>query len=228
MARIHDGLARHGMAWFAHDQFKGKGQREKSWNSAAGENIILSIAIQPGTEITKKPFRMSAAIALLIVDFLKAVSSHNYCIKWPNDIYFNDRKAGGILIENVWSGNEWKWCVAGIGININQLQFPAELANPTSLYLITGNDYDVVALSRQLHNKIVSEIGNLVQQPNLIKSYNENLFAKDKQVLFSTPSESFVAEVAGVNEDGKLLLRDYPERAYAHGELVWEITGKSQ
>lgn len=228
MARIHDGLARHGMAWFAHDQFMGKGQREKSWNSAVGENIVLTIVIQPVPEIGRKPFLISAALALLVVDFLQTVSSHNFHIKWPNDIYHNDRKAGGILIENVWSGSEWKWCIAGIGININQVRFPAHLPNPTSLHLITGQHFDVVALSRQLHSKIVSDIGDLVQQPDLLKRYNEHLFARNQQVLFSTPSESFVAEVSGVNEEGKLLLKDYPERAYAHGELVWEITAKSR
>jgi BirA family biotin operon repressor/biotin-[acetyl-CoA-carboxylase] ligase len=132
MGKVHAGMAKHGQAWFANDQTAGKGQRGRTWASTPGENIILTVVIQPDALLTTKTFPFNAYIALTCLDFLQKTAGDHFSIKWPNDLYWCDRKAGGILIENVIQGTEWKWSVVGIGINVNQLTFPESVTNAVS------------------------------------------------------------------------------------------------
>ena len=85
------------------------------------------------------------------LDFFSKYIKENVKIKWPNDIFINDRKAGGILIENVIKGNLWQWAVIGIGLNINQENFEKENLKAISLKQITGKNYDVIELAKELH-----------------------------------------------------------------------------
>ena len=71
-------------------------------------------------------------------------------IKWPNDLYWRDRKAGGILVENIFRGSTWEWSIVGIGLNINQVKFPENLTNPVSFRQITGKTFQVLELSKEL------------------------------------------------------------------------------
>ncbi len=101
MAQVRTGLAKHGDGYFAMDQVKGKGQRGKTWITEPGTNIILTLVIQPSRLALSKQFSFSAAIALAVSDFFSKYAGAETSIKWPNDIYWRDRKAGGILIENI-------------------------------------------------------------------------------------------------------------------------------
>jgi BirA family transcriptional regulator, biotin operon repressor / biotin---[acetyl-CoA-carboxylase] ligase len=151
MARAHAGLAIQGDLFFAHEQWAGKGQRGKSWVSNRGENIILSLVLEPVFLPITQQFSLSMAVALAAHDlFAKYAGSQDTTIKWPNDIYWRDRKAGGILIENSFSGDRWVFAIVGIGININQVQFPETAKNPVSLKQITGKSFDAVGLAREL------------------------------------------------------------------------------
>ena len=120
MARIDDGLAKHGMVWFANEQTAGKGQRGKEWASEKGKNIAMSLVLSPEQLKLTSQFHLSAAVALACFEFLSGYIDGEAKIKWPNDLFWRDRKAGGILIENKLQGKTWKWAVVGIGININQ------------------------------------------------------------------------------------------------------------
>ncbi|HMX79677.1 MAG TPA: biotin--[acetyl-CoA-carboxylase] ligase, partial [Ferruginibacter sp.] len=143
MAQVHAGLANHGLAWFAQEQTAGKGQRGKRWQTGKGKNIAMSLVLEPERFGRVKPFLLSASIALACHAFFEKYAGPPTRIKWPNDLYWGDRKAGGILIENVYHGKNWKWAVAGTGININEDRFDPELINPVSLYQITGTQYNV-------------------------------------------------------------------------------------
>ena len=101
MQMVHARLAKHGDVWFALEQTNGKGQRGKSWQSRRGENILLSIVLQPSFLVPRRSFLLNAAIGMGIFDFYKEYAGHETRIKWPNDIYWRDRKAGGLLIENI-------------------------------------------------------------------------------------------------------------------------------
>ncbi|WP_315818363.1 biotin--[acetyl-CoA-carboxylase] ligase [Paraflavitalea speifideaquila] len=100
MAQATAGLASHGTVYFALQQTAGKGQRGKTWHTTPGENIMMSVVIQPQALITNQQFLLSAAIALGCYDFFKTYAGEETSIKWPNDIYWRDRKAAGILIES--------------------------------------------------------------------------------------------------------------------------------
>ena len=150
MGQVQASLAVHGTAWFAHKQTLGKGQRGKVWLSTEKENIILSIAIDPSPLSIANQFIISAIAALACVDLLKKYYSDYVKIKWPNDVFCGDRKAGGILIENVIQGKNWKFSIVGIGMNINQTNFPTDVVNATSLALLTGNQYDPIVLAQEL------------------------------------------------------------------------------
>ena len=94
MAKVHAGMASHGMAWFANEQTKGKGQRSKGWQAEPGKNIILSIVLKPLPIFRAQPFYLISLIALACAEFLEQNSSQNISIKWPNDLYWREERQG--------------------------------------------------------------------------------------------------------------------------------------
>ncbi len=223
MANVHAGLASHGMAWFANEQTHGKGQRSKGWQAEPGKNIILSIALNPPAVFRAQPFNLSCLVAVACAEFLQKNSNQEISIKWPNDIYWRDRKAGGILIENVFSGSEWKWAVVGTGININQTQFGAGLSSPVSLQEIAGKEFNPEVLARQLHQYILDKVNGSTEESMklLLLAYNDRLFKKGEQVKLKKDSAVFQTTVRGVNETGQLVTEDTMERIFDYGTVEW-------
>lgn len=223
MGQVHAGLAKHGMAWFANRQTAGKGQRGKAWQSSPGDSIILSIVIEPLPGTDAHQFSFNASIALACIDFLQSLTGEPFNVKWPNDIYWRDRKAGGILIENVLQGNQWKWSVVGVGININQTSFPTNLVNPVSLKDITGREYDTIALAKQLHTSILKRIEHLEDVPvvKIMQDYNAVLYKKDTEVQLRKNNIVFKTCIKEVDQFGNLLTRDVMERSFIFGEVEW-------
>ena len=144
MENVHARMAKHGKAYFSTNQIAGKGQRGKVWEAEKGQNIALSIVLEPSMLSIVQQFRLSTVVSLACFNFLSKYAGEETSIKWPNDIYWRDRKAGGVLIENILQGKDWKYSVVGIGININQTIFDPALPNPVSLKQITGKTFDPV------------------------------------------------------------------------------------
>jgi BirA family biotin operon repressor/biotin-[acetyl-CoA-carboxylase] ligase len=223
MAKVHAGMAKHGMAWFAYEQIAGKGQPGKNWESHNGQNITLSIVIKPSGVFSQRQFYFNAAVATVCNDFFKNYAGDEASIKWPNDIYWRDRKAGGILIENKWMGKNWKWAVIGIGININQTEFSNNLVNAVSLKQITGKNFDPVTLAKELYKMIIAFINGMTpnQLPGLLARYNECLFKMGQKVQLKKDGTIFETNIKGVNEHGQLLTEDTVERSFNFGEVEW-------
>lgn len=226
LGQIREGLAYHGLGIFAHEQVAGKGQRGKKWMASAGQNINLSLIIEPKDLTTGNLFALSALVAVVTREFLAAKAPGNWYIKWPNDIYLQDRKAVGMLIENIFSGQKWKWAVIGVGINVNQEAFPAELSRAVSLRQLTGKNYDCPDLARALAKELLKKIDDLIADLETnaaenLKKYNEHLFMKNQPVIFEQEENQFKAIVAEVTGEGKLLLKGAPRQEYAFGELNW-------
>jgi BirA family biotin operon repressor/biotin-[acetyl-CoA-carboxylase] ligase len=223
MGKVHAGLAKHGMVWFAHEQTAGKGQRGKKWQTGKGENIALSIVLVPEGLKVSQQFRVSVAVSLGCFDFFNCLCGANVFIKWPNDIYWRDRKAGGILIENVLQGKSWKYAVAGIGININQVQFDNSMRNPVSLKDITGKDHDTVALAKTLYKKIMIRVNDLreVDFLEMLKEYNEHLYKRNIDVELIKEGINFSTCIKGVNDQGRLLTTDIIDNEFDFGEVEW-------
>ncbi len=169
MAQIKEGLAKSGSCYRADFQTQGKGQHGRVWESSKGQNLLCTYILElKQLDSTKKwvpehQIGFSAAIALGIRDFYDALTNGDTKIKRPNDIYWRDRKAGGILIENLVRGTEWTWAVVGIGINVNQTQFSPDAPNPVSLKQITGRDWDIRSLQKELSSTLTTSIKNWLQ-----------------------------------------------------------------
>jgi BirA family biotin operon repressor/biotin-[acetyl-CoA-carboxylase] ligase len=223
MAKVHEGLATHGMAWFAHEQKAGKGQRGKEWVSDSGQNILLSIVIKPALIFRVRPFYLSALVALCCQEFLQKNTGQHFFIKWPNDLYWGDRKAGGILIENIFTGTEWKWAVVGIGINVNQQQFLTRGFSAVSLAEITSEVKDPVLLARQLHAYILDKFNFTTEHAmnEILSQYNNVLFKKNELVKLRKNFALFTTTIKGVNETGQLVTEDVMERHFNFGGVEW-------
>lgn len=197
-----------GQAWLALHQTSGKGQRGKQWQSKPGENIMMSIAFRPSGLLIADQFILSSSIALGSYDFVKNYAGSATRIKWSNDIYINDRKAGGILIENVIRGNKWMFAVAGIGINLNQESFSPDLPNPVSLCQITGRKHDLLKMAEELYSCIMDRL--FLMRPKdyeqLLKEYNLRLYRRGEKQQFVSKREKFEATIKRVEKDGKLVL----------------------
>lgn len=120
--------------WCSEFQTAGRGQRGNRWESGAGDNLTFSILFKPTTVPAAGQFIISQVASLGIVNYLRSCGVEAK-VKWPNDIYVGDRKICGMLIENILRGDKLAVAVCGIGLNLNQRTFPADIPNPTSLAL---------------------------------------------------------------------------------------------
>ena len=206
MARIHEGMASDGMVCLARNQWAGKGQRGKTWQSEPGQNLIMSLVIEPRSLVLSQQFLLSASAALGIMDLIHSFGNSNWTIKWPNDIYWNDRKAAGILVESVLKGKSWPFAVVGIGMNLNQDSFRPEISNAISLKQITGTQYDPVQFARELVPLIQNRISLLRKdQDQVLSDFNHYLYKRNKSVALKKGSEVVIAEIIGANEQGLLV-----------------------
>ena len=171
MDQIKQGLAKSGSCYTADFQTNGKGQHGRVWESSKGQNLLCSYILELNTLDALKNWTptdqigFSAAIALGARAFFAAFAGSETKIKKPNDIYFSDRKAGGILVENLVRGKEWTWTVIGIGMNINQSSFSSAAvnsvsSNPISLQEITNQSWDVKKMQQHLSEALTTAIQN--------------------------------------------------------------------
>jgi BirA family transcriptional regulator, biotin operon repressor / biotin---[acetyl-CoA-carboxylase] ligase len=185
MDQIKQGLAESGSCYTTDFQTNGKGQHGRVWESSKGQNLLCSYILELNTLDALKNWTptdqigFSAAIALGARAFFAGFAGSETKIKKPNDIYFSDRKAGGILIENLVRGKEWTWTVIGIGMNINQNSFSSAAvnsvsSNPISLQEITNKSWDVKQMQKHL-----SEALNNAIQDWLIKGDEKTVEALD-------------------------------------------------
>ena len=229
--QIHAGLAQHGMVFFAHEQVAGKGQRGKIWTTEKGSNLILSLVVKPQPLLLAQQFQLSACVAVAIHEFFMKYAGDNTKIKWPNDLYWQDRKAGGVLIENIVRGQEpapgnREWIsIIGIGININQTSFDPEIKNPVSLKQITGKPFDPVELAKELCTLLDKRFTELVETgfENIFSSYLANLYKRKETVKLKKGSQVFEALIEGVSPTGKLITQHSIGEEFGFGEVEWVI-----
>ncbi|MGN6618776.1 MAG: biotin--[acetyl-CoA-carboxylase] ligase [Ilyomonas sp.] len=224
MAQIQNGTATHGAVWFAHYQTQGKGRMGKEWKAETGANIMLSTALETSSLLLSEQFYLSAAIALGVYHFFAFYAGDETGIKWPNDIYWRDRKTAGILIENNIRGNNWQWAVAGMGININQTNFPVSLINPVSLKQITGKNYDAVLLAKELCNYLDKDWRQLVSnKEEILHQYNEVLYKRNQQVQLKKDNVIITCTIDKVDAFGRLHVKGAAHESFEFGEVQWVI-----
>jgi BirA family transcriptional regulator, biotin operon repressor / biotin---[acetyl-CoA-carboxylase] ligase len=228
MSCIREGLAVHGAVYYAHEQTQGRGQRGKKWWSVPSENIQMSIVLQPLQLAASQHFRLSACIALAVHDFLEQHSFSGWRIKWPNDLYWGDRKAGGILIENVIQDGQWRWAIAGIGININSTHFDTDLPNPTSLAMVTGLRFNAELLGQslcQFVSKRWQQLTNSNGWNSMLKEYNQVLYGAGATQRLRISNSTAAYKIVRVNDQGELIAGENQEYHFKHGEVEWILPG---
>ncbi len=221
MAMVQNSAGNSGDAVFALAQTHGKGRRNNVWISGESKSILLSIITEMQWLPVLYQFRLSVAVALACHDFISGYIKENVKIKWPNDIFINDRKAGGVLIENVIKGNLWQWSIIGIGLNVNQQNFESQHLVATSLRQLTGQVYDVVELGKKLHEDVLVRINQLQNGGfnEMLEEYNALLFARNKQVKLRKGNIVFETSIQSVSPSGELITKDAIERSFGFDEV---------
>ena len=210
----------------ADHQTAGRGQGTNRWESAEGMNLLFSVLIHPSWIPVGRQFLLSEAGALAIKEVLDGYTE-GITLKWPNDIYWNDRKLSGTLIETAVSSQGLKKCVYGIGLNVNQTAFSDDLPNPVSLKQIVGHDVDREQLLQEL---IVSfkkyyELTREGAYGDISELYFMNLYHRDGYYRFRDKEGEFEGRIFGVEDDGRLLLHDRQGciREYSFKEVEFMI-----
>lgn len=190
----------------AFSQTSGRGQRGAKWVSNAGENLTFSIIYpNPKVEIGDQ-FLISAAVGLQIIKALKLLKINNLKLKWPNDIMADGYKIGGVLIENILQNNRIAASIVGIGLNINQVQFPG-LPKASSLKNLTGTLFSKdEVLSTILNTMEEMMLGNKdLFFENVLKEYEKLLFRRKKASTFQLKDGSLLTGIIlGVTPSGLL------------------------
>lgn len=139
-----------GTVIMAESQFSGRGQTHNVWHSEPGKNLTLSILLNPRFLEVQRQFDLNIAVSLAINDVLSKYFGYSALIKWPNDSYIGDEKIGGMLIENIIQGNQLKHAIIGVGLNINQSEFPPILQKVTSFRKILHGNYDLNTIKNEI------------------------------------------------------------------------------
>ena len=170
ISQVHERLAVSGSCYRADFQTKGKGQHGRVWGSEPGQNLLCSYVLELKSLNPSKNWSpddqngLSAAVAIGAKSFFQTHAGDETLIKLPNDIYWRDRKAGGILIENTLRGPEWTWSVIGIGFNINRTAFNIENGQPVSLRQITGKQWEIGSLQTELSKALTKSINDWLKE----------------------------------------------------------------
>lgn len=192
------------------NQIKGKGQKGNKWESENDKNLTFSILLKPNQIQPANQFILNQAISLSMIDFIKSITkSDKIKIKWPNDIYFGEKKIAGILIETQIMGNQIENAIIGIGLNVNQLDFKNHLPNPISLKQITQIDYNLDNLLIDFLPFIELHIDQLYEKDfkNIETIYMKNLLYFNYSKLYKVNNKIINAKIVGISKFGKLILQ---------------------
>ena len=207
-------------------QESGRGQGTNHWESEAGKNLLFSVSLFLKAVAARQQYILSMAGALAVKAALDEYTSY-ITLKWPNDVYWRDRKISGTLIETSLSGQTIRRCIYGVGININQETFVSNAPNPVSLRQIVGHDTppDEV-LEKVLHHfehyyQLVSE----GHDDPIMAQYKQALYRKEGLWPYHDAHELFMARIKDVTPTGQLILTDADghNRTYAFKEVSFVI-----
>ena len=201
-----------GFAWIAGHQTAGRGQRGNTWQTEPNQNLTLSYLLRPPHHLLEKQFFLSKSIANGILSGLESWSrttqgeNFNFEIKWPNDIYLDGFKMGGILIENNFQAGKWSFSVIGIGLNINQKQFENIRGTSLRSYLKLNSDIPLTEIfafiSQGIEDAYTLFTDELFDQIDEV--YHERLFRRSEWAIYESDKERFEGKILRVNDKGLL------------------------
>lgn len=211
---------------YTFDQTAGRGQAGNGWESEKGKNLLLTaVLLDPGVR-AEDQFRVQMYFSLVIRNFLvkwigKKYAKERLTIKWPNDIYFDNKKLVGILVESSLLGGELRDVIMGAGINVNQTRWIGNAPNPVSLKLITGVDHDLsemlLALRRALHDELpllhcydelkCRYMSLLYRREGFHLYMEREVSVEPTMPVMGNASNAFEAQLVDITNQGKIVLR---------------------
>ncbi|MDO4320818.1 MAG: biotin--[acetyl-CoA-carboxylase] ligase [Bacteroidales bacterium] len=215
----------HGAVVACREQTAGRGQRGNSWEAEPGRNLTFSLLLRPSVIGAAESFRMSMLVSIAVAEALeRAMPGRRVTVKWPNDIYVDDLKICGILIENSFSGRRIDHAIIGIGINVNQSVFRSDAPNPVSMTLLTGLTYDLDTLLADVTMHIVETFDSYEAAPDdetLSRRYHDRLWRRHGLHRWhgALTGEDITAALRDVALSGHLTLDTDPPRTYAFKEI---------
>jgi BirA family biotin operon repressor/biotin-[acetyl-CoA-carboxylase] ligase len=199
------GPVENGTSLIAREQTEGKGQYGRNWIADAGCHLAMTIILTPGNLAVSELPSVGMKTSLGIIKALKQLDPElEPLIKWPNDIYLKRKKLCGILIENGLSGNKVQHIIIGIGMNINERIFPADIPNAISLFMVTGLQNDLYQMAQLVRQHVIET----VDIPDLYwkQEYDDHLYGKNDEKEFIYEGNTMKAKMLGVDEQGRILL----------------------
>jgi BirA family biotin operon repressor/biotin-[acetyl-CoA-carboxylase] ligase len=208
------------------DQTAGRGQSSNTWKSEPGANLTCSFILYPRFNQPERAFLLNMAIALAAADCVAALCSDKTnrwpAIKWPNDILCADLKVAGILLENIWQGQRWDACVAGIGLNLNQSDFSG-IDGAASLYTLCGRTFERDVALSYLQQAVKARYRQWELMPDeILADYNARLWCRGEYATFLKEDGSqLLLKLDSVDERGLAITSDSAGamEAYPHGKI---------
>ena len=203
-------------------QTAGKGQGTNTWESEKGKNLLFSILVHPTSLPIERQYILSEAAALSYKEVLDAYTE-DISVKWPNDIYWQDRKVSGTLIETSLSKGVFKDFIIGTGINVNQKEFRSDAPNPVSLCQITGREIPLEEVQDRMVEKFEEYYQMVIEgaYDTISKRYHDALYRKEGLFPYRDRNGEFTASIDHVKDNGHLVLKDTDgnAREYAFKEV---------
>lgn len=190
-------------------QTEGKGTDTNTWESEKGKNLTFSLVLYP-TLNADQQFTLNKALSLGIYDFLvEQLPGQKVSIKWPNDIYIEDKKICGILIQNSVIGNKLEYMVVGIGLNVNQILFTGNAPNPVSMKMITGTEYNLDDTLQKLLRSVFKRYTSIVEKAGKIDTdYLQVLYRLQEWHDYLVNGVKVKSKITGTNSYGQLELEN--------------------
>ena len=207
-------------------QTAGRGQGTNHWESERGKNLTFSVRVAPKGVRAACQYVLSMCMALAVKD---ALSEHaeGMTVKWPNDIYWNDKKISGTLIETTIAGKNVKTCIFGTGINVNQTVFRSDAPNPVSIKQIVGHEVDREELLKKVMRNLEKYLKIVYsgERKKIHDAYMNCLYRKEGVHKYRDNNGTFEALIEGVEDSGHLVLRstDGRERRYGFKEVTFVL-----
>ena len=175
-------------------QSHGKGRKDRVWSSESGANLMFSFLIKEPA-LLKKYSALSIISAVEVAKLLESYKFKGVSVKWPNDVFINDKKVCGILLE----GQILQYLVVGVGLNVNQKVFPEGLRRPaTSMSLEANQDFDIEEIEKKLFSNIVRDLKSL-NEDEFLEYFRNHNFLLNKKVRVLVNDEPFIGEVVGID-----------------------------
>jgi BirA family biotin operon repressor/biotin-[acetyl-CoA-carboxylase] ligase len=214
-----------GTVVITHHQTAGRGQRGNSWEAQPGQNLTFSVLLKPVFLAATRQFDLNIAVSLALFRMLSSYFPDKMALKWPNDLYYQDQKMGGILIENTVKGTDLAQSVAGIGLNVNQLEFAYPRA--VSMRSIAKQLFELEEILNELLEHLEANYLQLRagRTEELRKAYLDALYARDQRKLLRVGNEIMEGTIRGVDSTGRLLVEmEHGTRSFSFKEIafVWE------